>query len=93
MRDYTVGNTPVLSALVGQSAQGDWTLNVSDHSLLEVGVVRGWGLAIDVGGAAGFAGFAGLTDTAAASLVSDATRLLGELSRTINQLLQALGPR
>ena len=43
---FDTGGTPALSALISESAKGEWTLSVSDHAGRDVGKLNGWGLRI-----------------------------------------------
>jgi subtilisin family serine protease len=43
---YTLTNTPVLRAMVGQLAQGTWRLTVVDHAPGATGDLLGWGLTL-----------------------------------------------
>ncbi len=45
-RTYDLASTPGLSALVGQSMQGDWTLHVQDLAARDVGRLNRWELEI-----------------------------------------------
>jgi extracellular elastinolytic metalloproteinase len=45
-KTYTDSDTPALQALLGEQAQGDWTLQVADLEALDSGVLRHWSIAI-----------------------------------------------
>jgi extracellular elastinolytic metalloproteinase len=45
---YSSEDYPALNALVGEPAEGDWTLHVADFAGLDVGKLSRWGLEIDV---------------------------------------------
>lgn len=48
VQTYASEDTPVLAALGGQQAQGDWRLHVADLVAEDVGVLRRWSLAMRV---------------------------------------------
>jgi extracellular elastinolytic metalloproteinase len=45
-RSFSPADTPVLSSLLGQSGQGNWSLHVADLVRLSVGTLRKWSLDI-----------------------------------------------
>jgi extracellular elastinolytic metalloproteinase len=52
VKSYTSEGTPALAALVGQSAQGPWTLRVADLAAVDVGRLRRWSLDVGLDAAA-----------------------------------------
>ncbi len=48
VKSYTSEDTPALAALVGEQAQGDWTLKVADLAGLDLGTLRRWSLEISL---------------------------------------------
>ncbi len=48
VKSYSSETVPALAALVGQPAQGDWTLWVADLARRDVGTLRRWGLDLDL---------------------------------------------
>lgn len=46
---YSLRTTPVLVALLGESAQGGWALRVVDHAPGATGRLLEWGLALGLG--------------------------------------------
>lgn len=46
-RSYDMASLPGLSALLGESIQGDWTLQVQDLAFADVGVLNEWSLEIE----------------------------------------------
>ena len=45
---YRSDDTPALAPLIGQNAQGTWTLHVSDRAALDTGTLRRWRLDLDL---------------------------------------------
>jgi subtilisin-like proprotein convertase family protein len=45
-RTYTVDDEPALRDFIGQPANGDWVLSVSDHAWRDVGKLNRWGLTL-----------------------------------------------
>jgi len=85
--DYTSADK--LAPLIGQQAQGDWTLIVADTFPDATGAIRGWGLEIELAGASGPSGLMG--EAFAAGAVTEANRLLDELNRLVARLAQIAG--
>lgn len=51
IKTYSMDDTPGLSSLMGQSAQGDWVLSVADLASIDTGVLRHWGFTLGLDGA------------------------------------------
>ena len=47
-KKFDLMTTPALAALNGQSINGDWVLQVADLAAGKVGVLNGWGLALEI---------------------------------------------
>ncbi len=45
-RSYSVADTPALGSLVGEAADGDWVLKVSDNAWRDVGKLNRWALVL-----------------------------------------------
>ena len=48
VESYRSEDVLALAALVGEQAQGDWTLQIADLAGLDVGTLRGWGLEMNL---------------------------------------------
>lgn len=46
IRTFDTGATPSLSALIGESTKGEWTLSVSDHAGRDIGKLNAWGVRV-----------------------------------------------
>ena len=46
IRTFDTGDTPALSALIGESTKGVWTLSVSDHAGRDIGKLNAWGVRV-----------------------------------------------
>ncbi|HED16670.1 MAG TPA: hypothetical protein ENI64_07665 [Gammaproteobacteria bacterium] len=45
---YSSDDVPALQTLIGESAQGDWTLNIADRAPIDTGILRRWELEMDL---------------------------------------------
>lgn len=52
IRSYTTADTPALFSIIGEQAQGNWTLKVADRAKRNTGTLRNWGLEIGLDAAA-----------------------------------------
>jgi subtilisin-like proprotein convertase family protein len=52
VKSYSSEELPALAGLLGQQAQGNWTLHVADLAGLDVGTLRRWRLEMDLAGTA-----------------------------------------
>ncbi len=50
VRAFDMDDTPGLSNLTGQSANGSWVLSVSDRAAIDTGVFKDWGLTLGLDG-------------------------------------------
>jgi subtilisin-like proprotein convertase family protein len=48
VKSYSSDDLMALQALLGEAAQGDWTIHVADRAVADVGTLRQWGLGIDL---------------------------------------------
>jgi subtilisin-like proprotein convertase family protein/subtilisin family serine protease len=46
IRTFATGTIPALSALIGESTKGEWTLSVSDHAGRDIGKLNAWALRV-----------------------------------------------